>query len=61
MAYAGFFFELMLGAGAHIAVGDGQAGGALVALTLAAATYATGKLAARRAQASDATPALGAG
>ncbi len=41
MAYAGFFFELMLAAGAHIAVGDGGAGGATVALMLAIASYAS--------------------
>ena len=38
-AYAGFFFELILAAGAHIAVGDGGAGGAIAGLVLVMTSY----------------------
>lgn len=38
-AYAGFVFELLLGLGAHIAAGDGEFGGAAIALVLALASY----------------------
>ena len=34
LAYAGFFYNFLLAAGAHINVGDGEAGGAIVALVL---------------------------
>ena len=39
MAYAGFFFNFVLAATAHLAVGDGEAIGAFVALTLLAVSY----------------------
>ncbi|MEM6845694.1 MAG: DoxX family protein [Bacteroidota bacterium] len=42
-AYAGFFFNVVLAASAHINVGDGQAAGAFIALTLLAVTYFTEK------------------
>ena len=38
-AYAGFFFELLLAVGAHIAVGDGGAGGAIMGLALILTSY----------------------
>ncbi|MEM9673853.1 MAG: DoxX family protein [Cyclobacteriaceae bacterium] len=42
-AYAGFFFNVILAASAHINVGDGQAAGALIALLLIATAYFTEK------------------
>lgn len=45
MAYAGFFFDLMLAIMAHVSVGDGGAGGATLGLVLVSIAYATGKLA----------------
>lgn len=39
LAYAGFFYDFVLAAGAHLAVGDGQAGGAVVALVLLGLSY----------------------
>ena len=38
-AYAGFFFNILLAAAAHINVSDGRAGGAIVALVLLLAAY----------------------
>lgn len=38
-AYAGFFFNVILAASAHINAGDGQAAGAFVALALLMTTY----------------------
>ena len=38
-AYAGFFFEFALATAAHLNVGDGQQGGAIVALVLLATNY----------------------
>ena len=38
-AYAGFFFDFVLALGAHLAVNDGEFGGALVALVLLFASY----------------------
>lgn len=38
-AYAGFVFELILGVSAHLAVNDGEFGGAMVALLLVIVSY----------------------
>ncbi len=38
-AYAGFFFNFVLGFSAHTAIGDGESGGALLALMLLFASY----------------------
>ncbi|MEL6558294.1 MAG: DoxX family protein, partial [Bacteroidota bacterium] len=38
-AYAGFFFDFLLAGAAHIAVGDGDAGGAIVATVLLLTSY----------------------
>ena len=38
-AYAGFFFDFVLALGAHLAVNDGEFGGALAALILLFASY----------------------
>ena len=38
-AYAGFFFEFVLAIAAHLNAGDGQQGGAIVALVLLATSY----------------------
>ena len=38
-AYAGFFFNFLLAAGAHINAGDGEQGGAIAALVLLAVSY----------------------
>lgn len=38
-AYAGFFFNLLLAASAHLAAGDGEAGGAIVAMLLMFGSY----------------------
>ncbi|MFY0601468.1 MAG: DoxX family protein [Cyclobacteriaceae bacterium] len=40
-AYAGFFFDFVLAASAHIAIGDGGAGAALVALVLLMGSFFT--------------------
>lgn len=42
-AYAGFFFNFLLAASAHIVVGDGEQGGAIGALVLLAISYVFGK------------------
>ena len=42
-AYAGFFFNFVLAAAAHIHKGDGEAGGAIVALVLLIISYITEK------------------
>ncbi len=42
-AYAGFFFNVILAASAHLNAGDGQAAGAFIALTLLATAYFTEK------------------
>ncbi|MGB3587232.1 MAG: DoxX family protein [Tunicatimonas sp.] len=42
-AYAGFFFNIVLAASAHISVGDGQAAGAFIALLLLTIAYFTEK------------------
>lgn len=39
MAYAGFFFNLILAIIAHVSVGDGEFGGALGALVLVLASF----------------------
>lgn len=39
LAYAGFFYNFLLAAGAHIAIGDGQVGGALMALLFLGVSY----------------------
>lgn len=39
LAYAGFFYDFVLAFGAHIAVADGEAAGAVVALVLLALSY----------------------
>ena len=41
LAYAGFFYDFVLAAAAHIMVGDGQFGGAAVALVLLAGSFFT--------------------
>jgi hypothetical protein len=38
-AYAGFFFNFLLAFGAHFMIGDGEAGGAVVALVLLVVSY----------------------
>ena len=38
-AYVGFFFNVLMAAEAHIAAGDGQAGGAIVAAVLVTTSY----------------------
>ena len=43
LAYAGFFYELILAAMAHLAVGDGEFAPALAALALAIASYISGR------------------
>lgn len=43
-AYAGFFFDFVLALAAHIAVGDGEFGGAVMALVLLAISYSTWKM-----------------
>ena len=42
-AYAGFFFNVILAASAHLNAGDGQAAGAFIALALLATAYFTEK------------------
>lgn len=42
-AYAGFFFNFMLAFVAHYMAGDGQGGGAAIALLLLVISYFTGK------------------
>lgn len=42
-AFAGFFFNVILAASAHLNVGDGQAAGAFIALFLLATVYFTEK------------------
>jgi len=41
LAYAGFFYELILATGAHLVAQDGGFGGALVALVLVVTSYVT--------------------
>ena len=38
-AYAGFFFNIVLAASAHLAAGDGQAAGAFIAMVLLLTAY----------------------
>lgn len=38
-AYAGFFFDFVLAAGAHIAISDGNSGGAFMAIALLLVSY----------------------
>lgn len=38
-AYAGFFFDVALAAEAHLAVGDGNAGGAFIGMVLVVVSY----------------------
>ncbi|MGH1365426.1 MAG: DoxX family protein [Calditrichia bacterium] len=38
-AYAGFFFNFVLAASAHMNIGDGEAGGAMFAIVLALVSY----------------------
>ena len=40
-AYAGFFFDIVLAAQAHISIGDGQQGGAFMALVLFLVSFIT--------------------
>ncbi|MEM9887715.1 MAG: DoxX family protein [Bacteroidota bacterium] len=42
-AYAGLFFNFLLAASSHLNVGDGEAGGAFVALALLFTSYFMGK------------------
>ena len=42
-AYAGFFFNAVLAAAAHLSVGDGEAGGAIAAIVLVLVSYFMGK------------------
>lgn len=42
-AYAGFFFNFVLAASAHLNAGDGEAGGSFMALVLLIASYITSK------------------
>ncbi|WP_430816845.1 DoxX family protein [Carboxylicivirga sp. RSCT41] len=42
-AYAGFFFDFVLAAAAHISVNDGEEGGAYVALALLIVSYIFGR------------------
>lgn len=42
-AYAGFFFNFLLAIAAHVNVGDGEAGGAAIAMVLLIASYFTEK------------------
>lgn len=42
-AYAGFFFDFILAAGAHIAVGDGEQYAAIIATVLLFVSYFFGK------------------
>ncbi|MFT6960484.1 MAG: hypothetical protein ACJAWV_000181 [Flammeovirgaceae bacterium] len=42
-AYAGFFFNFLLAFGAHFMAGDGEFGGALVALVLLIVSYSAQK------------------
>lgn len=42
-AYAGYFFTFLLAISAHINLSDGQAGGAIFALVLAAVSYFLGQ------------------
>ena len=39
LAYAGFFYNFLLAAGAHLNAGDGEAAGAFVALALLITSY----------------------
>ncbi|MEM7157851.1 MAG: DoxX family protein [Myxococcota bacterium] len=43
LAYAGFFYELILAATAHVAIGDGEFAPATAALALAIASWETGR------------------
>lgn len=43
-AYAGFLFNFLLAFGAHTAIGDGEAMGAVVAFVLWLGSYATWKM-----------------
>lgn len=47
-AYAGFFFNTLLALLAHVAVGDGQFGGALVAFIAVIVSYTTRKKLAKK-------------
>lgn len=38
-AYAGFFFDFVLAASGHISIGDGEAGGAIIAIVLVLVSY----------------------
>lgn len=39
LAYAGFFYDFVLAAAAHLNAGDGEAGGAIVALVILSVSY----------------------
>jgi hypothetical protein len=43
-AYAGFLFNFLLAFGAHMAIGDGEAGGAVMALILWAGSFSMWKI-----------------
>lgn len=51
LAYAGFFYELILAASAHLAVGDGGFPAPLVALALAISSYVAGRKLAEQSRA----------
>ncbi len=53
MAYAGFFYELMLAVLAHVMVADGSFAGAAVALTLLLASYVSGHKLAQESRTSN--------
>lgn len=42
-AYAGFFFNVLLAAGAHLNAGDGEAGGAIAALVFLGISFLAGR------------------
>lgn len=42
-AYAGFVFNTLLAASAHMSIGDGEMGGAIMALVFTLISYFTGK------------------
>jgi hypothetical protein len=48
-AYAGFFFNFVLAASAHLAVGDGEHWGAIIALVLLIVSYVFGEKMAKEA------------
>ena len=61
LAYAGFFYNLLLGTSAHLVAGDGEFAGALVALVLAVVSFATQRSAAFSKAKTDEKSAVPAG